>query len=182
MALATSAIDVMWIVLSAFLAVVGLALAFMLLRLAGTLARLTGLLRTTEEKVVPLATKVGGTLDLVNLQLDKVDRVTDSAVDAADAADTAVRAVSMAVVRPVQKVSGLAKGVSHGASALLAGHDLKSAVAAGRDAAARREREIAEELAPSDRPTLLQPEPPPAAAPADWADLGAELDDGPDAA
>lgn len=182
MPLATSAIDVMWIVLSAFLAVVGLALAFMLLRLAGTLSRLTGLLRTTEEKVVPLATKVGGTLDLVNLQLDKVDRVTDSAVDAADAADTAVRAVSMAVVRPVQKVSGLAKGVSHGASALLAGHDLKSAVAAGRDAASRREREIAEELAPPARPRLIEAESQTPAAPADWADLGSELDGGPGAA
>ena len=169
MALATSAIDVMWIVLSAFLAVVGLALAFMLLRLAGTLSRLTGLLRTTEEKVLPIATKVGGTLDLVNLQLDKVDRVTDSAVDAADAADTAVRAVSMAVARPVQKVSGLAKGVSHGASALLAGHDLRAALTAGRDAAARREHEIAEELAPPARLRPLPAEPTlPAAVPADY--------------
>lgn len=183
MALATSAIDVMWIVLSAFLAVVGLALAFMLLRLAGTLSRLGRLLHTTEEKVVPLATKLGGTLDLVNVQLDKVDRVTDSAVDAADAADTAVRAVSLAVVRPVQKVSGLAKGVSHGASALLAGHDLRSAVAAGRDAATRREREIAEELAPPARLHQLPPEPEPGPEPPpDWADLGDELDRGPGAA
>ena len=44
--------------------------------------------------------------------------MTDSAVDMADSADTAVRAVSMAIVRPVQKVTGLAAGLTHGASAL----------------------------------------------------------------
>ena len=39
---------------------------------------------------------------------------TDSAVDAVDSVDTAVRAVSFAVKRPVQKLAGLAAGVSHG--------------------------------------------------------------------
>ena len=60
--------------------------------------------------------KVGGSVDRVNGQLDKVDRITDSAVDAADSVDTAVRAVSMAITRPVQKVSGIAAGVSYGAA------------------------------------------------------------------
>ena len=36
--------------------------------------------------------------------------MTDSAVDMADSADTAVRAVSMAIVRPVQKISGSPPG------------------------------------------------------------------------
>ena len=53
-------------------------------------------------------------MDRVNGQLDKVDQITDSAVDAADSVDTAVRAVSFAVTRPVQKVSGFAAGVSFG--------------------------------------------------------------------
>lgn len=146
-----TAIDALWICLSAFLVVVGLALAYLLVRLAGSAARLTRLLRGLEQSVPPVVEKVGGTVERVNTQLDKVDLITTSAVDAADAADTAVRAVSLAITRPVQKVSGLAKGLSHGASALVASHDLKAAVAAARDAAARRERELAEELARRDR-------------------------------
>jgi hypothetical protein len=145
-----TAIDALWVCLSVFLVVVGIPLAYLLVRLAASAIRLTALLRGLEESLPPLVDKVGGTVERVNLQLDKVDLVTDSAVDAADAADTAIRAVSIAVARPVQKASGLAKGVSHGVSALLAGHDVKAAVAAGRDAAARREREIAEELARTD--------------------------------
>jgi hypothetical protein len=147
-----TAMDAMWICLSVFLIIVGLTLAFLLIRLAGSAARLTGLLEGLERSVPPVVDKTGDTLDRVNLQLEKVDVVTTSAVDAASAADTAIRAVSLAVTRPVQKLSGLAKGVSHGTSAFFAGHDFKTALGAGRDAAARREREIAEELAGGVQP------------------------------
>ena len=76
-------------------------------------------------------------MDRVNAQLDKVDQVTDSAVDAVDSADTAVRAVSFAVTRPVQKVTGLAAGVSHGVAVFKARRDWREAVrpAGGRGAA-----------------------------------------------
>ena len=141
-----TAIDVMWICLSVFLAVVGVTLAFLLVRLAGSASRLTALLKGLEETVPPVLEKAGGTVDRVNLQLDKVDIVTDSAVGAADAADTAVRAVSMAITKPVTKISGLAKGISHGASALWAGEDLKTSMDVAKKAAARREQEIDEEL------------------------------------
>jgi hypothetical protein len=153
-------IDVLWICLSVFLVVVGVTLAYLLLRLSGTAAKLTRLVKGLEESVVPLVHKTGGTLDRVNLQLDKTDLVTDSAVSAADSFDTAIRAVSMAITRPVQKISGLAKGVSHGASAFVARRDFAEAVAAGRDAARRREQEIAEELARKDRWPKLGDEPP----------------------
>ena len=141
-----TAMDAMWICLAVFLVVVAVALAILLLRLAGTAGRLTSLLASLELSAIPLLNKASVSLDHVNKQLGKVDLVTDSAVDAADKADTAVRAVSMAVTAPVTKVSGLAKGVSHGTSAFMAGNDFKSSVAAGRDAARRREREIGEEL------------------------------------
>ena len=62
--------------------------------------------------------EAGGTVQRVNAQLDKADRVTDSAVDIADSVDTAVRAVTIAITRPVQKVAGLAEGVAHAASSL----------------------------------------------------------------
>ena len=85
-------------------------------------------------------------MDRVNGQLDKVDRVTDSAVDAVDGVDTAVRAVSLAITRPVEKISGFAAGVSYGAADFKVRRDWRHAVKAGKEAAARRERDLAEEL------------------------------------
>ena len=89
-------------------------------------------------------------MDKVNGQLDKVDQVTDSAVDIADSADTAVRAVSMAITKPVQKVSGFAAGVTQGASFLKAHRDCREAVRVGKEAAARRERDLEDELRATD--------------------------------
>ena len=104
------------------------------------------MLKGTEESLLPVIDKVGGSIDRVNTQLDKVDRVTDSAVDAAESVDTAVRAVSMAVTRPVQKVSGIAAGVSSGASDFKNRRDWRHAVQAGKHAAALREEGLAQEL------------------------------------
>jgi hypothetical protein len=138
--------DLWRLALAVFLFLVGLATAYLLVRLSGTIARLTALIRGMETELLPVIGKVGGSVDRVNGQLDKVDRITDSAVDAADSADTAVRAVSMAITRPVQKVSGFAAGVSYGAADFKAGHDWRHAVEAGKEAAARRERDLLEEL------------------------------------
>jgi hypothetical protein len=52
----------------------------------------------------------------------------------------------MAITRPVQKVSGLAAAVSYGASDFKARRDWRHAVHAGKEAAARREQELGEEL------------------------------------
>ena len=82
----------------------------------------------------------------MNTQLDKVDQVTDSAVDAADSVDTAVRAVTFAIQRPVVKVAGLASGVAHGVATLRVEHDVRTAVERAKEAAARRERELEDEL------------------------------------
>lgn len=144
------AIDILWITLSVFLGLVSVGLLYALIRLGGTLSRLTSLLGGLEAEVVPLIGKVAGTVDRINAQLDKVDRVTDSAVDAADAVDTAVRAVTLAIKRPVQKISGLVAGVAHGAADLRAHWDWRSAAQAGREAARRRERDIADELERDD--------------------------------
>ena len=138
--------DLWRLALAVFLLAVGLSSAYVLIRLGGTVGRLSSLISGTEREVLPVVNKVGGSVDRVNGQLDKVDRVTDSAVDAADSVDTAVRAVSMAVTRPVQMVSGFAAGVSYGAADFKATRDWRHAVQAGKEAAARRERELAEEL------------------------------------
>jgi hypothetical protein len=132
--------------LAVFLFAVGISLAFLLVRLAGTAGQVSAFIRGAGDSVLPVVDKVGGSVDRVNVQLDKVDRITDSAVDAADSVDTAVRAVNYAITRPVQKVSGIAAGVSFGAADFKVSRDWRHAVEAGKEAAARRERDLAEEL------------------------------------
>jgi len=138
--------DLADLALAIFLISVGLSLAYAFLRLGGTLRRVSAFIRGAQEELLPVINKTGGTVDRVNMQLDKVDLVTDSAVNAADAVDTAVRAVSLAIRRPVEKVAGFAAGLTHGLATLRVERDFRSAVARGKEAAARRESEIEEEL------------------------------------
>ena len=144
--LAVTAGDVAYYALAIFLVATGLGLGYVFLRLGGTFARLSSFIRGTERELLPVIHKVGESVDKVNGQLDKVDRVTDSAVDMADSADTAVRAVSVAIARPVQKISGLAAGLAHGAATLKARRSFGAAVQSAKEAAARRERDLEEEL------------------------------------
>jgi uncharacterized protein YoxC len=151
--LAVTAGDLAYYALSIFLIAVGLGLAYLFVRLGGTFARLSSFIRGTERELLPVIHKVGESVDKVNGQLDKVDRVTDSAVDMADSADTAVRAVSFAIARPVQKLSGLAAGLTHGAATLKARRDWGAAVHSAKEAAARRERDLEDELRAADADT-----------------------------
>src|SRR5574340_835662 len=144
--LAVSAGDALDYALAVFFLASGIALAYMLVRLGGTFARLSSLIRGTERDFLPVVVKAGGTVDRVNDQLDKLDTVTDSAVSMADSADTAVRAVSTAITTPVKKVTGLAAGVSHGVAAFRARRDVGEAFGVGRDAAARPAGEVRAEL------------------------------------
>jgi hypothetical protein len=144
--LASTSGDVLDYALTVFFVASGLGLAYMLLRLGGTFARLSSLIKGTERDFLPVIVKAGGTVDRVNDQLDKLDVVTDSAVSMADSADTAVRAVSTAITTPVKKVSGLAAAISHGFGAFRARRDVGEAVTVAKEAAARRESEVDEEL------------------------------------
>jgi hypothetical protein len=138
--------DLWRLALAVFLLAVGLGSAYLLVRLGGTAGRLSAFISGAEQEILPVINKVGGSVDRVNSQLDKVDRMTDSAVDAVESVDTAVRTVSHAVTKPVQKVSGLAAGVSYGAADFKAKRDWRHAVQSGKDAAARREQELSDEL------------------------------------
>ncbi|HST16701.1 MAG TPA: hypothetical protein VLK36_03465 [Gaiellaceae bacterium] len=144
--LAFSAGDAAYLALAVFLVLVGLALAWALVRLSVTFDRLSSLLRSSERELIPVVSKLGGSVDRVNAQLDKLDPATDSAVDAVDAVDAAVRSVSFAITKPVQKLTGLTAGLSHGWSSLRRRRNWREAVAEGREAAARRERDLEEEL------------------------------------
>jgi hypothetical protein len=159
--LSSTAGDVLDYALAIFFLVVGAALAYMLVRLGGTFARLSAFIKGTERDLLPVFVKSGGTVDRVNDQLDKLDVVTDSAVSMADSADTAVRAVSTAITTPVKKVSGVASGISHGFAAFRARRDPGDAVRVAKEAAARRESELDEELRTAGE---TGPEAPPPAA------------------
>src|SRR5881296_2775826 len=143
--LAYSSGEVVDVALAIFLILTGAGIAWVSLELGATLQRLSTFIKGTQDEVLPVINKVGTTVDHVNAQMEKLDRITDSAVDAADSADTAVRAVSMAVTRPVQKISGLAAGFSHGIADFKVHRSLRSAVDSAKAAAAAREQELAEE-------------------------------------
>jgi uncharacterized protein YoxC len=141
-----TALDGLWVALSVFLVLTALGLVYLLVRLGGTVGRLSSFIQGLEREVLPVVNQAAGTMERVNAQLDKADRITDSAVDVADSVDTAVRAVTLALTKPVQKISGLVEGIAHGAATLRARRDVRGAFQAGREAASRREREISEEL------------------------------------
>ena len=90
--------------------------------------------------------KTGGTIDRVNSQLDKLDVMTDSAVEAVSSIDRAVRAVTALITAPVQALAGLATAVRHGVSSFVTHHDMDEAVKTAKDAAARRMADLSEEL------------------------------------
>jgi uncharacterized protein YoxC len=138
--------DLAYLALAIFLVAVGLGLGWAFVRLAVTFDRLSSLIRGAEREALPVINKVGGSVDRVNAQLDKLDQATDSAVDAVVAVDEAVRTVSFAVKRPVQKLTGLSAGVSHGWSSFKTRRDWRSAMDAGKAAASRRERDLDEDV------------------------------------
>ena|SRR5690348_6662576 len=134
------------VVLSVFLVVVGLALGYAFWKLGVLLSQLRRTVRNTEREVLPVIGKTGGTIDRVNGQLDKLDVMTDSAVEAVSAIDRAVRAVSALITAPVQALAGVAAAIRHGVSSFVTHRDVDEAVQTAKDAAQRRMTDLADEL------------------------------------
>jgi predicted PurR-regulated permease PerM len=145
----SEALDVVLIV---FLIVVGLAVAYAFWRLGVLFSQLCTTVEHTEAEVLPVVNKSGGTLDRVNRELDKVDVMTDSAVEAVTAVDRAVRAVSAIVTAPIQALAGLAAAVRHGVSSFVTHRDVNEAVQTAKDAGTRRMEDLADELDRAGRP------------------------------
>ena len=149
--LASTAGDAAYWGLTIFLVTIGLAAAFMLFRLGQAFERLSSFIEGTERDLMPVIVKTGATVDRVNYQLDKADTVTDSAVSMADSADTAVRAISTVIATPVEKVSGLAAGVTHGFSQFRKSKNFGDAATAARNAARQREADLHDDLRSAGR-------------------------------
>ena len=167
MTLLFSAGDAAYWGLAVFLVLVGVGSLLALVKLGRLFDKVSSLVSGTERDALPVVVKTGGTVDRVNYQLDKLDTVTDSAVSMADSADTAVRAVSTVIAKPVEKVSGLAAGVSHGFASLRKTRSMSDAVDAAKDAARRREQDLAEDLrgAGPTPPSTERPTPTPTPTP-----------------
>jgi hypothetical protein len=167
MTVASTAGDAAYWALAIFLVLLGVGSLIALLKLGQLFDRISSLIRGAERDALPVVVKTGGTVDRVNYQLDKLDTVTDSAVSMADSADTAVRAVSTAISAPVEKVSGLAAGVAHGFSSFKKSRNVSDAMDAAKDAARRRQHDLAEDLrgAGSTPPSTERPTPTPTPTP-----------------
>jgi hypothetical protein len=138
--------DLWRLALAVFLIAAGVTLAWVFIALAATLRRLAAFLKGTEDEVLPMIHALGGTVDRLNAQLDKLDTVTDSAVDAAMSLDAAVRAVSHVVTAPVRTASSLVAGLTYGAATLRKRRGVKEAVQAAKEAAGRRAQEVDDEI------------------------------------
>ena len=167
MTVAFSAGDAAYWGLAIFLVLLGVGSIFALFKLGRLFDRVSSLVQGTERDMLPVVVKTGGTVDRVNYQLDKLDTVTDSAVSMADSADTAVRAVSTAITTPVEKVSGFAAGIVHGVSSFRKSRSFSEATDAAKDAARRREQDLAEDLRVAGRtpPSAERPTPTPTPTP-----------------
>ena len=134
MLVAFSSGDAVRYLLAFFLLVVGLGLGWALIALASTFARLASFLRGAESEILPVINKVGGSVDRVNGQLDKLDQATDSARRRRRGGRSGVRTVSFAVKRPVRE----ARRALEPASRTAARRCALAATGAARCRAARR--------------------------------------------
>lgn len=107
---------IMWLGLAFLFAVGGAGLAYALWRTGRLLRGMERDITRTVDEVVPVIVKTGVSMDTVNVQLEKLDVMMDSAVDMTGSLDTAVRAVSIAIVEPVKKVSGVFAGAGEAAT------------------------------------------------------------------
>lgn len=162
--LAATSGDVVNYALAIFLIVMGAFLAFVLVKLAGVFGRVASFIRGAEVEMMPVINKVGGSVDRVNHQLDKIDPATDSAVDTVVAVDETVRALSYAVKRPIEKLLGVSAALTNGFATLRTKRSWKAATASAKEAAARREQDFEDEVNQAHPgwtpPTAVKPSPP----------------------
>lgn len=113
--------DFMQIAIGIFFLLFGLALAYMLLRLAGMLGQVTTMVRDVNHETVPILTRVQTTVDEVNANLSNVDDITENVAAMTGTLENTTSAVSGAVTAPVKKVASVSAGLSEGVSTFFKG-------------------------------------------------------------
>ena len=114
--------------LTAFLILTGIGLGFVLYRLGMLLGHVTTSLDETMTEVVPMLGKTSVTLDHVNAELEKVGKITDSAVDTVETVDHAARATTRVAAKPVKVMSSAAAGVTHAFASFRSKRDQRGGV------------------------------------------------------
>jgi hypothetical protein len=112
---------IMKIAIGAFFVLSGLGVVFALCRLATVFKRLSGILRDTNTKVIPLLTRFENTLDGVNAELGKVDQITGSFAEIVKTAEHTTTAVHGAVTKPMKRAAGLAAALRGGVKSFFTG-------------------------------------------------------------
>jgi hypothetical protein len=97
--------DVLRAAAAFFLVLTGLALTYVLVRLAATLERVNTLLASLDREAVPVIGKVGNTVDQVSRELDHVDRILVTTADGVESADRTIRRVGRVLEVPVGKAA-----------------------------------------------------------------------------
>ena len=105
-----TALEALWLSLSAFLVVLSLALVYVVVRLRSTAERLVASLDGLETKATPALRNVEATVERLNARLDRIDRVADRAVGALARLERRLGTVTSAVSRRAQNVSTFARG------------------------------------------------------------------------
>jgi uncharacterized protein YoxC len=110
---------IMKIAIGVFFVLFGVGIAFALFRLGTVFRHMSSILADANTQVIPLLTRVEGTLDGVNAELGKVDDITGSVAEIVRTAEQTTTAVTSAVAKPIKMVAGLAAGVSEGITSFL---------------------------------------------------------------
>ncbi|NLV72655.1 MAG: DUF948 domain-containing protein [Actinobacteria bacterium] len=103
---------IMRIAIGVFFVLFGVGIAYALVRLATVFKRLSSILADANTRVVPLLTRLEGTLDGVNSELGKVDELTGSVAGIVKTAEQATTAVQSAVSKPMKKMAGATAAVN----------------------------------------------------------------------
>jgi hypothetical protein len=87
----------MRIAIGVFFLAFGAGLAYSLFRLSAVFSRLNSILTDANKEVVPLLTRIEGTLDGVNAELDKVEQITGSVAEMVKVAEQTTTGVKEGV-------------------------------------------------------------------------------------
>jgi uncharacterized protein YoxC len=152
--------DVLKLCLSIFLILTGVGLAYVFLRMAGVLGRLGRSVTRITDEIVPIINKAQTTVDGINLELQRVDEIMQTAVGATKGAEKTVQTVSSAVTAPVRKLTGLAAGAREAVATLRARR--RADAVPGPPVTAPPVPIVPPGTVPPPPPAAAVPEPPPA--------------------
>lgn len=95
------------IALGVFFLATGAGAAYAFFKLGSTLTKVSDILSKVDSRVVPLLTRLETTLDEVNSELNKVDKITGSIAEMVKVLERTVTALHTMVSTPLRKLGSL---------------------------------------------------------------------------